>query len=1001
MGLVANLSTRSIVAAILLFLLIGTVETNAASLRLQYSNQNTGSSIQSPSFQLKVFNDSSSSIDISRIEVRYWYTEEGTSGQTANLWYAGILPAGTEVTSHATKSIQTTSLGGQTHYLKMAFTTGGGSVPTTGWVSISAAFNKNDWSNYTQTNDYSFSTQTAYADYTKITVYLDGTLVWGTEPGSGPVATLTVTPTSTFTKTPAPNTSTSTTSPTKTSTLTNTPINSSTSTSTVTPTLSSTSTITPSRTATATSTFTLTPVPVIALRLQYWTSDRGDSVQSPHFQVRVYNNGNVDVDLSHIEIRYWFAEEGSQSQSVIVDWAGHGLSGSGITDQTTGTIAAANLGGQTNTLNFDFISGAGIVQPGDYVEVHARYNKSDWSNYSQGNDYSFSAIDSFQDWNKITVYLDGALKWGVEPVGVNTSTPTAIPTSSPSSTPTSIQSPISSGIGLIAKLNQVNNQTNTNSAQFQVKLENIGAENIDLHQLELRYWILDASTQPLQAFVDWAGVIPTGTSITSVVSPSIQLWPSGGQTNVFAINFLASAPSFTSGMAVELHLRMNREDWSYFDQTDDYSFSNTASYLPWRRIAVYYKGLLIWGYEPTVTKIDESAVSDIASSRIGLEYWDSSQGSTQVHLNATLKNFGCSSILLEDLELRYWAFEPEPLQMIAGQNLVLQENSQNYPISVQAAVFATAPTIDCNESGKTNQEVRIRFASTQQGLALNLGSIIKTSDGSPLAFLSRPSGFTLNKNAHFSNPVYSSGVPSPPAVQSKIGIYIKGHLVPSYRIDPDSTIVQIQSLEPCNRDRSYSGATPVTVSQTIDQGLSYKRAFYQNESKNYADRVILRTSLENSVNFLKMSIRDVNGNTVVERKHQKLNLTRDALVRLLADMDTRVFAGTAAEVSFGADTPREANPSTDDPQYVSARDHIRKEQISSGWEKLISTQYGEIACQKYIYFFPCPLEASGVKSVEIWESGAIPLTGIAKIIYSSVEIHSGIEIPNRFEVQVE
>jgi hypothetical protein len=155
-----------------------------------------------------------------------------------------------------------------------------------------------------------------------------------------------------------------------------------------------------------------------SLRLQYLNSATSASVQSPSFQIKVFNDSAASVALSRVEIRYWFTEEGSQSQSSTIDWAGRMPAGTGITSATTPSIQGTSLGGQTHLVSFTFSSSAGSVAPGDYAQVNARFNKSDWSNYTQTNDFSYGTNSSFQNWDKITVLLDGLAVDDGAPAGV-------------------------------------------------------------------------------------------------------------------------------------------------------------------------------------------------------------------------------------------------------------------------------------------------------------------------------------------------------------------------------------------------------------------------------------------------------------------------------------------------------------------------------------------------------------------------------------------------------
>jgi len=48
--------------------------------------------------------------------------------------------------------------------------------------------------------------------------------------------------------------------------------------------------------------------------------------------------------------------------------------------------------------------------------IQTRVAKSDWSNYTQTDDYSFNSTGTtYADWTKVTGYVSGALAWGTEP----------------------------------------------------------------------------------------------------------------------------------------------------------------------------------------------------------------------------------------------------------------------------------------------------------------------------------------------------------------------------------------------------------------------------------------------------------------------------------------------------------------------------------------------------------------------------------------------------------
>lgn len=218
------------------------------------------------------------------------------------------------------------------------------------------------------------------------------------KPLSGTVTpTPSTTPAPTVTPTPAP-TSTATPVPT----------------ATVAPT--ATPTVAPTVTPVPTPTTTVTPAPTpgsSSLVVQYKAADTNatDNQIRPHFQV--VNKGTSPVSLAGLKLRYWFTTDGSQSNSIILDYA---------------AIGSANLGGTAVKLDtprtgadgyaeITFNASAGALAPGASTgEIQTRIHKLDWSNYDESDDYSFDPLKTaYAEWSKATLYQDGVLIWGVEP----------------------------------------------------------------------------------------------------------------------------------------------------------------------------------------------------------------------------------------------------------------------------------------------------------------------------------------------------------------------------------------------------------------------------------------------------------------------------------------------------------------------------------------------------------------------------------------------------------
>ncbi len=175
-----------------------------------------------------------------------------------------------------------------------------------------------------------------------------------------------------------------------------------------------TPTVNPTPTATPTPTKTPTPTPGGGtIKVQY-DCDETDSVVNrikPLF--KIYNTGTANIDIASIKIRYYYTIDGEQSQSFNIDHA------SGVaTSNCVGSFVkmASPKTGADYYMELSFKSGSGVIAPGGSIQVKTRWNKTDWSKYTQTGDYSFDpAITSYTDYTKTTGYVNGAKVWGTEP----------------------------------------------------------------------------------------------------------------------------------------------------------------------------------------------------------------------------------------------------------------------------------------------------------------------------------------------------------------------------------------------------------------------------------------------------------------------------------------------------------------------------------------------------------------------------------------------------------
>ena len=165
-------------------------------------------------------------------------------------------------------------------------------------------------------------------------------------------------------------------------------------------------------------TATNTPVSTGAgsLTVYFLAGVTANTTNSPHPQIEVVNTGKAALNLNNVEVRYWFnCDCTGQVIQTWVDWAGLMPTGSTVTADVLTSGVATTLGGQTDYVSYKF-SGNLVLQPGQSIQIQSRFNKSDWSNMLQNNDWSYTASTSFVQSTHITGYLSGALVWGQEPI---------------------------------------------------------------------------------------------------------------------------------------------------------------------------------------------------------------------------------------------------------------------------------------------------------------------------------------------------------------------------------------------------------------------------------------------------------------------------------------------------------------------------------------------------------------------------------------------------------
>jgi len=134
--------------------------------------------------------------------------------------------------------------------------------------------------------------------------------------------------------------------------------------------------------------------------------------------------------------------------------------------------------------------------------------------------------------------------------------------------------------------------------RVQMDLFNDSTADVSLAELTVRYWytIDSVAAQAFTcdtAFVGTAGCANVTASFASVFPPR------AGADSVIEIGFLPAAGTIAAGADTQAILtRVNKADFSAFDETNDYSYASWSAFADAPRITVYRNGTLVWGIEP-------------------------------------------------------------------------------------------------------------------------------------------------------------------------------------------------------------------------------------------------------------------------------------------------------------------------------------------------------------------------------------------------------------------
>lgn len=140
-----------------------------------------------------------------------------------------------------------------------------------------------------------------------------------------------------------------------------------------------------------------------------------------------------------------------------------------------------------------------------------------------------------------------------------------------------------------------NTSASTNGIVPKFKLINSGNTAINLSDVKVRYYYTIDGEQAQTFWSDWASVGSANVTSTFVKLDTAVT----GADYYVELGFTSNAGVLNTGESAEVQARFSKNNWSNYNQADDYSFMATGNqYANHSKITGYVSDQLVWGVEP-------------------------------------------------------------------------------------------------------------------------------------------------------------------------------------------------------------------------------------------------------------------------------------------------------------------------------------------------------------------------------------------------------------------
>jgi mannan endo-1,4-beta-mannosidase len=152
----------------------------------------------------------------------------------------------------------------------------------------------------------------------------------------------------------------------------------------------------------------------------------------------------------------------------------------------------------------------------------------------------------------------------------------------------------------------MNTTTTANQITPYINIVNtgVGLQYVPLSALKVRYYYTaDTSVVDQYGCLYW----PLGCSNVTATIVAMSTTRTGAD-HYLELSFSAAAGTLAPfGESGSIQNRLNKTDWSNYNQSNDYSFdASKTAFADWARVTLYWNGVLVWGTEPGGTVVTGS-----------------------------------------------------------------------------------------------------------------------------------------------------------------------------------------------------------------------------------------------------------------------------------------------------------------------------------------------------------------------------------------------------------